>query len=270
MAKQFRKAMKTPKLKNYKKRAASNCNTTRIANRYIHSLSDNAIRRVHGTEAERKRFVKDVKKNLPPTRQTTKFLKKKNIILIMGREAYNDRKLQRNVATPSRTEGSTPERISNARRQLFNDTEDPVPSPQYHNSPISVGDFLNDAMLVEELVFDPEAAAAAFFNRIEEEQIEYVFEEPEEEINYVFEEPEEEIIVLVPVQSPPAVPIEDEPVADAQPIADALYADNHAVQPQAPHFKPDEELQEVLDDHINIIEEAMSPPDYRGHVLLEE
>ena len=263
MARRFNKAIKTPRLKNYRKRAASNCNTTRCANRYIHTLTDNALRRVHGSEAERKRFVKDVKKNLPPTRQTSKFLQKKNIILIMGREAYNDRNLRRNVATPTRAEGSTQERISNARRRLFND-ESPVPSPQYNPSPISIDDFLNQAMIVEELIFDPEAAAAAFFNRIEED-----------EINYVFEEPEEEIIVLTPVESPPAVPIEDEPVADAQFFAadhqpNALYADNQAVQPQAAQFKPDTELEEVLDNHINNIEEAMSPPDYWGHVLLEE
>ena len=265
MAKRFNKAIKTPRLKNYQKRAASNCNTTRCANRYIHSLTDNAVRRVHGTEAEKKRFVKDVKKNLPPTRQTSKFLKKKDIILIMGREAYNDRKLHRNEATPnSRAEGSTQQRRNQARRRLFQD-ESPAPSPQFNHSPISLNDFLNDAMLVEEVVFDPEAAAAAFFNRIEEEDIEYVFEEPEEEI-----------IVLVPVDSPPAVPIEDPPVADGQfaaddqPVADALYTDDQTVQPQATQFKPDGDLEEVLDDHINIIEEAMSPPDYRGHVLLEE
>ena len=265
MARRFNKAIKTPRLAHYRKRAASKCNTTRLANRYIHSLSDTTVRQVHGNEAEQKRFIKDVKKNLPPTRQTSKFLKKKDIILVMGREAYNDRRLHRNAETPSTTaQGATEERRNRARRRLFQN-ESPVPSPQYNNSPISLEDFMNDAMLVEELVFDPEAAAAAFFNRIEEEEIEYVFEEPEEEI-----------IVLVPVDSPPAVPIEDPPVADGQfaaddqPVADALYTDDQTVQPQATQFKPDGDLEEVLDDHINTIEEAMSPPDYRGHVLLEE
>ena len=227
----FASAKKTPRFPHYAKRAAAKCNTTRAANRIIFKMSDDEVRRVHGSNEEREAFIADVKENLPPTRQTSKFLRKKKMILIMGREAFNDRKLH----------------LNNVRRRLFSREATPD-SPQYDRSPLSINGFVDDALRVDAVNFDPEAAAAAFFNGIENEEIEYVFEEAQ---------PEEDIIILVPVESPPAVPIEEEPVHPVE----AFHNDG---------FKPEDDLDAVLDNQINIMEEAMSPPDYRGHVLLNE
>ena len=227
----FASAKKTPRFPHYAKRAAAKCNTTRAANRIIFKMSDDEVRRVHGSNEEREAFIADVKEHLPPTRQTSKFLRKKKMILIMGREAFNDRKLH----------------LNNVRRRLFSREATPD-SPQYDRSPLSINGFVDDALRVDAVNFDPEAAAAAFFNGIENEEIEYVFEEAQ---------PEEDIIILVPVESPPAVPIEEEPVHPVE----AFHNDG---------FKPEDDLDAVLDNQINIMEEAMSPPDYRGHVLLNE
>ena len=229
----FASAKKTPRFPNYAKRANSKCNTTRIANRYIHKMSDEEVRRVHGSTEEREAFIAEVKENLPSTRQTTKFLRKKKMILIMGREAYNDRKLH----------------LNNVCRRLF-DREATPDSPRYDQSPQSINNFVNDAIEVDSDDFDPVAAAAAFFNGIESPEIQYVFEQPQQE---------DDIIILVPVESPPRVPIEEEPV---QPVG--AFNNENA-------FKVDDDTDAVLDNQINIMEEqAMSPPDYWGHVLLNE
>ena len=116
---------------------------------------------------------------------------------------------------------------------------------------MSVNGFFNDALEVDEVNFDPEAAAAAFFNRIENEEIDYVFEPIQ---------PEEDVIVLVPMEEEPAaVPIEDEPVQE--PVG-AFNVENN--------FKPEDDLDEILDNQMNVMEQQMSPPDYWGHVLLNE
>ena len=241
-------AKKMPRYPHYKKRAASKCNTTRVANRSILEMSDDEVRRVHGDNEAREAFVADVKKSLPPTRQTTKFLRKKKLILIMGREAFNDRKLQL-LDTPS-SNGSRRSRQNRVRRRLFSGEATPK-SPAYNQSPMSINDFVDDALRVDAVNFDPEAAAAAFFNGIENEEIDFVFEEAV---------PEQDVIILVPMEEEPAaVPIEDEPVQE--PVG-AFNAENI--------FKPEDDLDEILDNQMNVMEQQMSPPDYWGHVLLNE
>ena len=124
---------------------------------------------------------------------------------------------------------------------------------------MSLGDLLNEAMLADEVNFDPEAAAAAFFNQMEEnEPIQYEFNVPEQE--YFVLEPMEEAVPIEPVPIEP-VPIEPEPAED----------ETLEIQIQNNYYKSaEDEMEEVLDGQINAIEAAMTPPDYPGHVLLEE
>ena len=114
-------------------------------------------------------------------------------------------------------------------------------------------------MLADEVNFDPEAAAAAFFNQMEEnEPIQYEFNVPEQE--YFVLEPMEEAVPIEPVPIEP-VPIEPEPAED----------ETLEIRIQNNYYKSaEDEMEEVLDGQINAIEAAMTPPDYPGHVLLEE
>lgn len=115
-------------------------------------------------------------------------------------------------------------------------------------------ELLNDAILLEEVNFDPEAAAAAFFNQLEDD----------EPIHYEFNVPNQEYFVLEPMEEEvQPVPIEPEPVNDAEETLEIQIRNNY-------YKSAEDEMEEVLDGQINAIEAAMTPPDYRGHVLLEE
>ena len=115
-------------------------------------------------------------------------------------------------------------------------------------------EMLNDAILLEEVNFDPEAAAAAFFNQLEDD----------EPIHYEFNVPNQEYFVLEPMEEEvQPVPIEPEPVNDAEETLEIQIRNNY-------YKSAEDEMEEVLDGQINAIEAAMTPPDYRGHVLLEE
>ena len=148
---------------------------------------------------------------------------------------------------------SSEDRRNQCRRNLFPDDASPVQSPQWDQSPGLDNDVFNEAMLLEEVNFDPEATAAALFNQIDEQQI----------IQFDFiNDDNEDTIILEPVEEP-AVPIEDEPI-DAQSLTFTITITNN-------NFKSDEdELEEILEDQINAIEEAMSPPDYSSFVPLQE
>ena len=93
MAQRIKSAKKMARFPNYKKRANSKINTVRVANRFIRTLSDTEIKKVHQNASSKTEFINHVVQNLPPTRQTKKFLEQNpNLILIMGQEAFTDRK----------------------------------------------------------------------------------------------------------------------------------------------------------------------------------
>ena len=157
----------------------------------------------------------------------------------------------------SSSQESTEERRQRVRRNLFPDDSSPVPSPEWNQSPGQLDELLNEAMMVDEVNFDPEAAAAALFNQVEDDQ----------PIQYEFNVPNQEYFVLEPME---AVPIEPVPI---EPEPEPVNAEDETLEIsiQNNYYKsPEDEMDEVLDGQINAIEEAMSPPDYRGHVLLEE
>ena len=161
---------------------------------------------------------------------------------------------------------STEERRTRVRRQLFTPQRSPIESPQFQRSPESLGDLFNDAIL-EDLHFDPENFAAALFNDQIEEPIQF------EEI------PVQEEIILVPVEEPAAVPIEEAPAAavpiEEEPPAavqiDEPIGESFTIQIQNDRYKSDEqEMEETLDRQIENIEAAMTPPDYCGYIPIRE
>ena len=84
-------AKKTPRFPNYRKRAASKIKAERLLNQAIYKLSDTQLRRVHA--ADKKNFIEDVEFHFQRTRPTQLFLEQNpNIIVIMGKEAAQDRK----------------------------------------------------------------------------------------------------------------------------------------------------------------------------------
>ena len=156
----------------------------------------------------------------------------------------------------SSSQQSTEERRQRVRRNLFPDDSSPVQSPEWDQSPGQLDELLNEAILVEEINFDPEAAAAAFFNQMEDDEpIQYEFNVPNQE--YFVLEPMEEAVPTDPV------PIEPEPVIDADLTLE--------IQIQNNYFKSaEDEMDEVLDGQINAIEAAMTPPDYNGYIPIHE
>ena len=285
MAKLF-SAQKQPRLPNYKKRAASKCNTIRVANRYIYTLSDANVRKANGTAEEQKEFVADVKKNLPPTRLTSKMLKENpNLILTMGKEAFSDRRLEQITDTPSSnsSQRSTEERYNQARRRLFRNETSPVSSPDWNESPESANvqeddfqDFVHDNAFLH---FDQDGLVDQLGNANDEILLEEVLFD-----HIPVQEPpvEEPVIQMVPIENPPLEEQEldvDEVIrinfsisfVNDQYRPDAQQEAQPDARPVAQNdFKPEDDVEEVLDNQINVMEEAMSPPDYRGHVLLNE
>ena len=86
-------AQKTPRYPNYRKRAASNNKGEQVINRAIFQLSDEQIRRVFGASPDRQEFKKDVEFHFQRTRPVQLFIDQNpNIIMIMGKEAAQDRK----------------------------------------------------------------------------------------------------------------------------------------------------------------------------------
>ena len=150
--------------------------------------------------------------------------------------------------TSNSSQQSSEERRNRVRRQLFTPQSSPVESPQYQRSPESLGDLFNEAML-DDLHFDPENFAAALFNDRIEEPIQF------QEI------PAAEEIILEPVEEPAAVPIEEEPK-----IGESLtiYISNDRYKSE------DQEMEEALDQQMENIEAAMTPPDYCGYVPIRE
>ena len=93
MARRRQPAKKTPRFPNYKKRAASQNKAEQLINRAIFQLTDEQIRRVYGTTPDRQQFKNDVEFHFQRTRPTQLFLNQNpNIIVIMGKEAAQDRK----------------------------------------------------------------------------------------------------------------------------------------------------------------------------------
>ena len=97
MARIQRKAKKTakksPRYPNYKKWAAASHKAERLINRRIFKMTDEQIRRVHGDENQQKKFIEDVEYGIQRTRPTQLFLNQNsNIMVIMGKEAAQDRK----------------------------------------------------------------------------------------------------------------------------------------------------------------------------------
>ena len=150
--------------------------------------------------------------------------------------------------TSNSSQQSSEERRNRVRRQLFTPQSSPVESPQYQRSPESLGDLFNEAML-DDLHFDPENFAAALFNDRLEEPIQF------QEI------PAAEEIILEPDVEPAAVPIEEEPK-----IGESLtiYISNDRYKSE------DQEMEEALDQQMENIEAAMTPPDYCGYVPIRE
>ena len=274
-------AQKQPRLPNYRKRAASKSNTVRIANREIYKLSDAQVRKANGNAEQQKEFVAAVKKNLPPTRLTSKTLKENpNLILTMGKEAFSDRRLEPIIDTPNSnsSQRSTEERINQARRQLFRNETSPVSSPDWNESPESANeqdfqDVLNNGLLH----FDQDGLVDQLGNANDE-----IILEPVDQLFDHVPAPqspaEEPIIQMVPIEDPPLEEqeldvdevirinfsisfVNDQYQQEAQPVAQPVAQND---------FKPEDDAEEVLDNQINVMEEAMSPPDYWGHVLLHE
>ena len=150
--------------------------------------------------------------------------------------------------TSNSSQQTSEERRNRVRRQLFTPQSSPVESPQYQRSPESLGDLFNEAML-DDLHFDPENFAAALFNDRIEEPIQF------QEI------PAAEEIILEPDVEPAAVPIEEEPK-----IGESLtiYISNDRYKSE------DQEMEEALDQQMENIEAAMTPPDYCGYVPIRE
>ena len=93
MARKHQQAKKTPRFPNYKRRAASENKAEQLINRAIFKLSDEQIRRVYGKTPDRQQFKNDVEFHFQRTRPVQLFLNENpNIIMIMGKEAAQDRK----------------------------------------------------------------------------------------------------------------------------------------------------------------------------------
>ena len=91
MARTRQPAKKTPRYPHYKIRAASNIKAERLINQAIYKLSDTQLRRVYASD--KKKFIEDVEFHFQRTRPTQLFLEQNpNIIVIMGKEAAQDRK----------------------------------------------------------------------------------------------------------------------------------------------------------------------------------
>ena len=158
--------------------------------------------------------------------------------------------------TSNSSQQSSEERRNRVRRQLFTPQSSPVESPQYQRSPESLGDLFNEAML-DDLHFDPENFAAALFNDRIEEPIQF------QEI------PAAEEIILEPVEEPAAVPIEEPPAAVQ--IEEPQIGESFTIYISNDRYKSeDQEMEEALDQQMENIEAAMTPPDYCAYVPIRE